>query len=150
MYKQPNENWPTLEQVHSDPYYGKLEGGMLGFKLSIKRKINPRDPIRSWIYSFIFHIELLRINPYLMTIPPIKRIFGNFQEVLQKHPELKEYRECVIRELDPEYYIRLRNIAKIKWKIIKALTKLLSLHQRAAVSANNPERLKKIGFFDIY
>ena len=148
MYEPPNENWPTLEQVHSDPYYGKLEGGMLGFSQSIKRKINPGDPIRSWKYSFIFHIELLRINPYLMTIPPIKRIFGNFHEVLQKYPVLKEYRECVIRELDPDYYIKLRKITHRKWKIIKASTKLLSLHQRAVLTANHPERLKEIGAFD--
>jgi hypothetical protein len=149
MYKPPNENWPTLEQVHSDPDYGKLEGGMLGFKLSIKRKINPGDHIRSWNYSFIFHIELLRINPYLMSIPGIKRIFGNFHEVLQKYPVLKEYRECVIRELDPDYYVKLRKITKIKWKILKASTKLLSLHQRAVVTANNPERMFARGEFEI-
>ena len=149
MYKQPNENWPTLEEVHSDPDYGKLEGGMLGFTMSIKRKINPGDPIRAWNYSFIFHIELLRINPYLMTIPPIKRIFSNFHEVLQKSPSLKEYRECVIRELDPDYYVKLRKITKIKWTILKASVKMLSLHQRAVIRANNPERLKELGYFEL-
>jgi hypothetical protein len=78
----------------------------------------------------------------------IERIFGNFHEVLQKYPALKEYRECVIRELDPDYYIKLRKITHRKWKIIKASTKLLSLHQRAVLTANHPERLKEIGAFD--
>ena len=149
MYKPPNEHWPTLEEVHSDPYYGPVQNGMLGLITSIARKMNSGDSIRSWKYSFVFHIELLRINPYLMTIPPIKKIFSNFHKVLQKYPELKEYRECVIRELDPDYYVQLRKIAKIKWKIIKASVKLLSLHQRAVITANDPERLKELGYFEL-
>ena len=148
MYEPPNKDWPTLEQVRSDPDYGTVNNGWLGFTVSIKRKINPKDPISAWNYSFIFHIELLRINRSLMSIPGIKRIFGSFHEVLKNYPTLKEYRECVIRELDPDYYVQLRKITHRKWKILKASTKLLSLHQRAVVTANHPDRLKETGAFE--
>jgi len=44
---------------------------------------------------------------------------------------------------------RLESLAKARWVLIKATTKLLSLHKRAVVSANNPNRLKKMGMFEI-
>jgi len=44
---------------------------------------------------------------------------------------------------------RLESLAKARWVLIKATTKLLSLHKRAVVSANNPNRLKKLGMFEI-
>ena len=149
MYEPPNKDWPTLEQVRSDSDYGTVKNGFLGFSDSIKRKINPKDPNRYWNYSFIFHIELLRINRSLMSIPGIKRIFGSFHEVLKNYPTLKEYRECVIRELDPDYYINLRKITHRKWKILKASTKFLGLHKRAVVTANHPLRLLERGEFEI-
>ena len=36
-----------------------------------------------------------------------------------------------------------------RWNIIKACTKLLSLHKRAVISANSPKRLKELGMFEL-
>ena len=43
----------------------------------------------------------------------------------------------------------LKYWCKRKWAIIRSATKILSLHQRAVVSANHPNRLKQLGVFEI-
>ena len=42
-----------------------------------------------------------------------------------------------------------QKFAHRNWTFIKCYTRLLSLHQRAVVSANHPNRLKQLGVFDI-
>jgi len=44
---------------------------------------------------------------------------------------------------------RLESLAKARWVLIKCAVKLLALHKRAVVSANNPNRLKKMGIFEL-
>jgi hypothetical protein len=78
-------------------------------------------------------MDLLRYAPFL-----------KYSEVLLKYnPPLK---------YDPRLKLVpsvLKYWCKRKWAIILSATKLLSLHQRAVVSANHPNRLKAIGFFEI-
>jgi hypothetical protein len=44
---------------------------------------------------------------------------------------------------------RLESLAKARWTVLKATTKLLSLHKRAVISANNPSRCSERGDFVI-
>jgi hypothetical protein len=55
-----------------------------------------------------------------------------------------------------KYHPRLKLIPKVlkywcrrKWVIIRSTIKLLSLHQRAVVTANHPNRLKQLGYFNV-
>jgi hypothetical protein len=42
-----------------------------------------------------------------------------------------------------------KKLAQRRWTFVKCYTRWLSLHQRAVVSANHPNRLKKLGVFDV-
>jgi hypothetical protein len=55
-----------------------------------------------------------------------------------------------------KYHPRLKQVPKVlkywckrKWVLLLAVVKLLSLHQRAVVSANHPNRLKQMGVFNV-
>jgi len=49
----------------------------------------------------------------------------------------------------PKIPILLKYWCRRKWAILKAVTKVLSLHHRAVITANEPTRLEKLGYFEI-
>ena len=55
-----------------------------------------------------------------------------------------------IKRLSGQQQIFLRRkIAHRKWIILKVLSRFLTLHQQAVVTANHPKRLKEYGYFKI-
>ncbi len=62
---------------------------------------------------------------------------------------------CMKHNCPLKYHPRLKQVPKVlkywcrrKWVLLLAVVKLLSLHQRAVVSANHPNRLKQMGVFE--
>ena len=64
-------------------------------------------------------------------------LFMKHNCALKYHPTLKQIPNVL------KYWCRR------KWMIIRSAVKLLSLHQRAVITANHPNRLKEIGIFEI-
>jgi len=87
----------------------------------------------------------------------IKTKIGNSCiDLLDRNAFLK-YSEVLLKYNPPlKYHPRLKQVPKVlkywckrKWVVFKTLVKLLSLHQRAVVTANHPNRLKDLGVFNV-
>ncbi len=65
--------------------------------------------------------------------PFLKNVYKKFSEVEKKNKDFEKYLEKI------DSFLRL--VPKRRWKIIKASVKLLSLHQRAVITANHPSRM---------
>ena len=59
--------------------------------------------------------------------------------------EYSKYKHKFVESYD--YFKQV--IAKRRWVKIKTIVKVLSLHKRAVVTANHPDRLKRLGVFEI-
>ena len=87
----------------------------------------------------------------------VKSTSGDFCMDLLRYAPFLKYSELLLKYNPPlKYDPRLKQVPKVlkywcqrKWAIIRSATKLLSLHQRAVVSANHPNRLKELGEFEI-
>ena len=64
-------------------------------------------------------------------------LFMKHNCVIKYHPTLKQIPSVL------KYWCRR------KWVIIRSTIKLLSLHQRAVVTANHPNRLKQLNYFNV-
>ena len=87
----------------------------------------------------------------------IKSIQGSSCMDLLRYGTFLKYSELLLKYNPPlKYHPKLKLVPKVlkywcrrKWAIIRSATKLLSLHQRAVVSANHPNRLKQLGYFNV-
>ena len=66
-------------------------------------------------------------------------------ECFEKYRPLFGYSKKLERRFPSLYRIWVRR----KWMLIKCSVKFLSLHQRAVVTANSPDRLKELGTFEV-
>lgn len=81
-----------------------------------------------------------------------------YYDLIQNHERgINAFLSCYLSKFLPNIFKKqainlivkyINKFYKIKgWTIIKSLTKLLSLHKRAVVTANHPDRLKLSGVF---
>lgn len=104
-----------------------------------------------------FYIELYQVS--LVDFTEVIIISDKYSDLIQNHQRgintflncyLSKYLPMIFKKPEINQVIKyIYKEYKIKgWTIMKALTKLLSLHKRAIVSANHPDRLKLSGVFE--
>ena len=87
----------------------------------------------------------------------IKSTSGDSLMDLLRYAPFLKYSEVLLKYNPPlKYDPRLKEVPSVlkywcrrKWTIIHIATKLLSLHQRAVITANHPNRLKQLNYFEL-
>ena len=136
--------------------------------------VTPLHEITSYYGDFIVLFNLLMNSGADINIKT-KHGDSCMDLLVKEHLKLEYYNNCSIelrllqqRSIDTKfnlfmkhncalkYHPRLKQIPSVlkywcqrKWAIIRSATKLLSLHQRAVVTANHPNRLKQLGYFNV-
>ncbi len=92
-------------------------------------------------------------------------ILGNFNTKTDEYNDFYDYYDSDDSDSEDPFYKYIditidknvqknfqyiaQKLAKRRWIFVKCYTRLLGLHQRAVITANHPNRLKKLGYFNV-
>jgi hypothetical protein len=130
----------TLYTVARSIYSDKLN--CLQFMVEHGAYIN--NSIRDIIYSdFVYDYYEDTSNYY-------DSEYDSESESESETEEFHDYRKiCINNCLRGSFEYISKKLAQRRWTFVKCYVLLLGLHQRAVVSANHPNRLKQLGYFNV-
>ena len=158
---KPVCNFCNESQLNISLFYGSIECT----ELLLKYGADPNcmnDELHHLLYVIYYKKDKYFLESFELLMKygadiNVKSTSGDSLMDLLPNDTFLKYSEVLLKYNPPlKYDPRLKQVPKVlkywcqrKWAIIRSATKLLSLHQRAVVSANHPNRLKELGEFEI-
>jgi ankyrin repeat protein len=142
--------------------YGSIEC----MELLLKYGADPNRPLDGELHPLLYAAFHTPTSKFLETFEllmkygadiNIKSTLGNSCMDLLHLDTFFKYSGVLLKYNPPlKYHPRLKQVPSVlkywcqrKWVIIRSAVKLLSLHQRAVITANHPNRLKQLGYFNV-